>query len=383
MRRRTHLVRLAALPLIGVVLCLTTASARGETVQGPLLAQAAQGILKVTCNEDGATVRLDGADVGQTPLMLARDAGTYQLEVTKHGYSVFSQALEVPAGKKVVVRAEIEFTAGKVLLDIEQDGATVVLDGDEIGVTPDVSSLDVVLPGEHTLVVRKDAHETWEQTFSIESKQELTLTVSLSANAAVLLVESVPIGAHVYGPNGEELGVTPMRKGDMAAGLHTLRLSASGYADAFVSVDVVRGEATSVDHEFTTASGTLKVVPDPSTAQVSIDRYTLGFGDQKLDAVSPGIHKLTIKAPNYMEYTEDVLVQEGRTTTVRPQLAFLDSDSGNGGIKKPGTVNKKVPVVIAIVGGVTAGTVIAIAAAASYEPVEPDPPITDFGFQLP
>lgn len=382
MRRTAHLVRLAALPLIGVVLFLAT-TARGETAGGPLLAQAAQGILKITCNEDGATVRLDGAEVGQTPVMLARDAGSYQLEVTKHGYSVFSQDLEVPAGKKVVVRAEIEFVAGTVQLDIEQDGATVVLDGDEVGTTPEVRSLAVVLPGEHTLVVRKDAHETWEQTFSIESKQQLTLTISLSANAAVLMVDSIPIGAHVYGTNGETLGVTPMRKGDMAAGLHTLRLSAKGYADAFVSVNVERGQTTSVDHEFTEASGTLRVVPDPATAQVSIDRYSLGFGEQKLAAVSPGIHQLTIKAPNYLEHTEDVLVQEGRTTTVRPQLAFLDTEGDNGGITKPGTRNKKVPIVIAIVGGVTAGTVIAIAAAASYEPVEPMPPTTDIAFQLP
>ncbi len=373
MRHTAHSVHLAALPLLAAALLVATSAG----------AQEAQGILKVTCNVDGATVMIDGAEVGQTPLMLARDAGSYQLEVTRHGYSVFAQPLEVPPGKKVVVRAEIEFVAGTVELDIAQEGATVFLDGDEVGTTPDLKQLDVVLPGTHTLTVRKDAHETWEQEFTIQSKQQLTLTIALSANAAVLLVESVPIGAHVFGPNGEELGVTPMRKGDMAAGLHTLRLTASGYADAFVSVDVVRGEATSVEHTFTEASGTLKVVPDPDTAQVMLDRYVLGFGEQKLDALSPGIHSLTIKAPNYMEYTEDVLVQEGRTTTVRPQLAFLDTSKGNGGIKKPGPDKTKVPIVLAIVGGVTAGTVIAIAAAANQDPVEPEPPVTDVAFQLP
>ncbi len=382
MWQTAHLVRLAALPLLVAVLTWPMV-ASAEPSAGPRLAQGAQGILKVTCNVDGATVLIDGAEVGQTPLMLARDAGTFQIEVTQHGYSTFAESLEVPAGKKVVVRAEIEFIAGTVVLDIEQEGATVVLDGDEVGTTPEIRGLDVVLPGEHTLVVRKDAHETWEQTFTIQSKQQVTLTISLSANAAVVVVDSTPIGAHVFGPNGEDLGVTPMRKPDMAAGLHTLRLSATGYADAFVSVNVVRGETTSVQHEFTEQSGTLKVVPDPATAQVVFDRYSLGFGEQRLEAVTPGVHQLTIKAPNYMDYTEDVLVQEGRTTTVRPQLAFLDTTRGNGGIKKPGLKDKRVPVVIAIVGGVTAGTVIAIAAAASREPLEPDPPVTDIAFQLP
>jgi hypothetical protein len=382
MRQTALSVRLALLPLLAAALTMA-ASAGAQPTAGPLLAQGAQGILKVTCNVDGAVVMIDGVEVGETPLMLARDAGAYQLEVTKHGYSTFAQPLDVPSGKKVVVRADIEFTAGTVELDIAQEGATVLLDGDEVGSTPELRKLDVVLPGTHTLTVRKDAHETWEQEFTIQSKQQLTLTIALSANAAVLLVESAPIGAHVYGPNGEELGVTPMRKGDMAAGLQTLRLTANGYADAFVSVDVVRGETTQVEHTFTESIGTLKVIPDPDTAQVILDRYPLGFGEQKLDALSPGIHKLTIKAANYMEYTEDVLVQEGRTTSVRPQLAFLDTTRGNGGVSKPGPDKRKVPIVIAIISGVTAGTVIAIAAAAGQDPVEPDPPITDVAFQLP
>jgi len=143
------------------------------------------------------------------------------------------------------------------------------------------------------------------------------------------------------------------------------------------------GEETSVNHVFKKDSGGLRVLPEPSDSLVIFDRYPLGKGEMTLETLEPGVHKLRLTAPKHLDYYEDVLVKAGKTTTVRASLTPTGSGGGGTRIKKPkGDAKKAAPVIIAIVGAVTAGTVIGIAAANSEGP-EPDLPPTDYVFQLP
>jgi len=359
-----------------------------------LLAQAgAMGILKVECNVEGAEVIVDGNQVGVTPLMTAIAAGAHQLEIRMDGYSKHSQELQVPADKKVLVQAELEFIAGSIVVVAKPDGATVSLDGDEVGTTPDVR-IENVHPGKHTVTVTKDGYAPATENISVTKLQEVTVNVSLEATAGLLLVTTVPAGASVYS-NGELLGTTPLEKADMPIGLHALRLTSPAYADAFVSVDVVLGDEAEVEHVFSTEIGGLKVIPDPEHALVTVDSYPVGEGRQKLEAVEPGVHKVVVTATDYLDFSEDVLVHKGRTQTVRANLEPEALAARNGTTppvdtttpppeRKPRTGNakKNAPIIVAIVGAVATGTVIAIAAA-NTEGAEPDAPLTDYVFQLP
>ncbi len=351
---------------------------------GALVAQAAMGILKVDCNVPGATVLIDGKEIGVTPLMTAYEAGKYEIVVQMEGYEAYEGDLVIPADKKVVVSAEIELVAGTVVLNVKPEGATVLLDGEEQGTSPGVT-LDLVSPGTHQLTVTKDGYTTFEKEITLSKRQEMTLTITLEPNSGVLVVNSVPDGAAVYA-SGEALGETPLRKPDMPSGLHSLRLTSDGRADAFLTVDVRLGEETSVNHVFKKDIGGLRVLPNPEDAMVIFDRYPLGKGEQNLDSVEPGVHKLRLTAPRHLDYYEDVLVKDGKTTTVRATLTATGAGGSTGPrIRKPtgdGKGKKAAPVIIAIAGAVTAGTVIAIAAANTEGP-EPDLPPTDFLFQLP
>jgi len=381
MRRTAILAMFAALILVPGTWLHAAPTTPPEA--GPLTAQAgSMGILKVDSNVPGAAVLIDGQEVGVTPLMTAYEAGTYQIEIQMLGYEPHKQKLVIPADKKVVVRAELELVAGTVVLNIKPDGCTVELDGEDQGTSPDVS-LDLVSPGSHSLRVTKDGYETFEQTFELKKRQELTLTIALEANSGVLVVNSVPDGAKVFA-DGDPLGATPLRKPDMPSGLHSLRLTSDGRADAFLTVDVRLGEETSVNHVFKKEFGGLKVIPEPTDSKVVFDRYPLGKGEINLETVEPGVHKLRLSAPKHLDYYEDVLVKAGKTTTVRASLTPTGAPGDTGPrIKKPkGNPKKAVPVVIAIVGAVTTGTVIAIAAANTEGP-EPDLPPTDYLFQLP
>jgi hypothetical protein len=376
--RRTQL--LACAPAILALLAALSAHAE----PGPLLAQAGpMGILKVECNVEGAEVLVDGAPVGVTPLMTAIAAGDHQLEIRMDGYARHSQALTVPADKKVLVQTELEYIAGTIIVMANPTGATVTLDGVEKGTTPGVL-LENIDPGKHTVTITKAGYRTATENISLAKGQELTLNVALEATAGLLLVTTVPAGASVYS-DGNLLGATPLEKADMPIGLHTLRLTASAYADAFVSVDIVLGEEAAVDHVFSTEIGGLKIVPDPEDATVSVDSYPVGTGRQKLEAIEPGVHKVVVSATDFLDYSEDVLVHKDRTQTVRANLAptaLTDGSSTTGGGSSAGAAKKKAPVIVAIIGAVATGTVIAIAAATT-EGDEPQAPYTDYVFQLP
>jgi hypothetical protein len=376
--RRTQL--LACAPAILALLAALSAHAE----PGPLLAQAGpMGILKVECNVEGAEVLVDGNPVGVTPLMTAVAAGDHQLEVRMDGYSRHSQELNVPADKKVLVQTELEYIAGNIIVMAEPAGATVSLDGTEVGTSPAVL-LENVHPGKHTVTIAKAGYRTATENVSLAKGQELTLNVALEATAGLLLVTTVPAGASVYADGGL-LGATPLEKADMSIGLHTLRLSTPAYADAFVTVDVVLGDEAAVEHVFSTEIGALKILPDPDDASVTVDSYPVGTGRQKLESIEPGVHKVVVTATDFLDYSEDVLVHKGRTQTVRANLqptALTDGTSTTGGGIRTGDAKKKAPVIVAIVGAVATGTVIAIAAATTPGD-EPQAPYTDYVFQLP
>ena len=58
------------------------------------------GGLTISCDLEGASVRLDGEPVGRTPLdQLEVAAGSHQLEVTAEGYRPWSTTIEIEAGE--------------------------------------------------------------------------------------------------------------------------------------------------------------------------------------------------------------------------------------------------------------------------------------------
>ena len=80
----------------------------------PAFAQAKSksrnGSVQVTSSVSGAQVRVDGTDVGTTPLRgsISVRAGTHLVEVQKHGVGTMSQKVTVAAGATVTVQVHLE-----------------------------------------------------------------------------------------------------------------------------------------------------------------------------------------------------------------------------------------------------------------------------------
>jgi TonB family protein len=72
----------------------------------------ATGVAEISSDPPGATVRIDGAPVGQTPYVDTRiRTGTHRVEVVKEGFESWSGTVSVQAGKRARVEARLRSAA--------------------------------------------------------------------------------------------------------------------------------------------------------------------------------------------------------------------------------------------------------------------------------
>lgn len=97
-------------------------------------------------------------------------------------------------------------------------------------------------------------------------------------------------------------------------------------SSAYIGVDIGGGGGSSSKPQ--KASGDLRVIASPKTAKVYIDGALVGTVDEfdGLNShleVDSGRHVLGLKADGYESYTGDIVVEGGRTQTVRITMKKL------------------------------------------------------------
>lgn len=147
---------------------------------------------------------------------------------------------------------------GRLLVRTSPAGARVLLDGQDVGVTP--LTLRSLPFGTHTLRVTREGYESESRRVIISTAQpapslivDLTRTRGGVAAAggpdsrftASLAVESRPPGANVY-LDGRRIGTTPLVLDAAPTGSHALRLELDGYRRWTSSVRVAAGERNRV-----------------------------------------------------------------------------------------------------------------------------------------
>ena len=170
-------------------------------------------------------------------------------------------------------------------------GARVVLDGDEVGVTPLV--LESVSPGRHTVVVSTETASV-RRTVRIEAGK--TVSLDLSVFAGWVAVFS-PIPLHVS-EDGRALGTTDSGRILLPPGRHMLTLTNTEYGYSTQQpVDIVAGEERALN---VTPKGTVNVNAQP-WAEVWVDGQRVGETPIANLEVALGAREFVFKHPQYGE----------------------------------------------------------------------------------
>jgi hypothetical protein len=238
----------------------------------------------------GAGVTVDGILEGQTPITRRLPVGRHAIEFrTRSATRVVT--LDVSARGPNVAR--VDWTAkptGHLHVESSPDGARVLVDGSDRGVTPLTTDLPV---GAHTVVLRNDGGSV-QRTVTISS--EKTTEVSEGIYGGFLHVSStidvtISEGSHLYVQDAHNQALLP-------AGWHVLQL---GNRDLGFSetrrVEIIPGEVLNLDVSATSSLTVTATVP----AHVAIDGTDAGETPLTGYPVSLGTRDIVVRANTGVE----------------------------------------------------------------------------------
>ncbi len=131
----------------------------------PVASAAPNGKLVVQAAIKGATVTLDGKEVGKTPLEpLTVRAGTHLVVVSKLGFLEHSSKVTIKAGATARFIADLLPVSGILKVTANVGAAKVSIDGKVVGDAPGEFELPI---GRRAVVVTADGHDQHRQVFSV------------------------------------------------------------------------------------------------------------------------------------------------------------------------------------------------------------------------
>ena len=197
------------------------------------------GKASITAEPAGATVMLDGTNMGMAPISAELPAGQAVFTLVLKPFPDQRVTLAIPDGD--LVSTNIVFPSGRIKFVSDPTGARVVLDDRDVGATPfltDPLPVGKRLEAKMTLTDSKMHFDDITVRGSV--KENETLEVVGHFPRGNVHIESNPEGASVV-LQGKKWGTTPLDMADMPAGIHILMLSLTGHQPAESKVLVTDG----------------------------------------------------------------------------------------------------------------------------------------------
>lgn len=211
---------------------VTIIAGQRQSVSATLRARpSGGGTLRILSSVPETIIELDGEVIGQAPLTQEGvSAGNHIVAAVVEGYQRTEQEVRVVAGEVEVVslRPEpVEHGPGAIVVRVDVDGATVIVDGGEPQPAPVV--VENVPDGQHAIVVQAPGHEDYRTTCRTGGGESCELDVELEPVGALVRVNANVRNASLF-IDGAEMGPIPF-EGHVPAGSVRLVVRAPGYQD--------------------------------------------------------------------------------------------------------------------------------------------------------
>ena len=275
--------------------------------------------LDITSQPAGATVRVDHADRGVTPLTLTDlTPGPHLLQLVKANYRDAFDTVVLEAGISRTAAFTLEPLTGILLITTDPPSCEVAQKGVSLGTTPLlVTSLE---SGTHRLTIASPGYQTKEIEVTLDGRTPLKQDVALMSDSGTITLTSDPVGAEVM-VNGISRGHTPCRIDRIPGGTVTLGVKADGFQPHTREVSLAAGEIQNVDVRLTPLPGTLRIVSIPEAGRVYINDEFKGETPFDLTSVPPGTYRVRVDKAGYAPVARDVTLAKGAAMTEEFRLA--------------------------------------------------------------
>ena len=258
---------------------------------------------------EGATVFLDGKDIGVTPLpAIEVKPGLRQLVIKADSYQDLETQLNIE-GMGILQSFDFLLVPGwaEIKINALPHGANVYVDGIHMGETPLVLSLSA---GTHEIKISAESFKTWHTQLKVEpGKPHIFDRIQLEPADGTLVLQTKPPGANVT--VGETfVGQTPIEISLQPDTDHLVRVSKAGYEKVERRVTVTSAGIKKLDLELVSRKGILHLTVIPEGAELFIDGKSLGTVPQSLSLIAIA-HRLKIVKDGYEPYQTKITPRPG------------------------------------------------------------------------
>ncbi len=151
------------------------------------------GSVRVEGEPAGAEVRVDqegGPVVGTLPATLELVPGPHVLFVSSPDWTTATRVVTAAAGVESRISVALERETGSLVLDAEETGAVVELDGRPVGLTP--LTLDRIPTGTHRVRVSLEGLVPWEEEVTVRAGEPVVLQARLRLSREVQAASRTP-----------------------------------------------------------------------------------------------------------------------------------------------------------------------------------------------
>lgn len=291
------------------------------------------GLLLVDSDPPGAEVRVDETDRGTTPRLITDlRFGKHQVSVKSTGYAPRAMDVEIKDRKPVRVVISLTSDSAAVAVDSDPQGAKVILNGIDGGVTP--CTVERVPAGDAFLKLELEGYAPMDQILKLRAGQREDVKLVLKSLPSELSVVTIPEGARVY-LNNQFRGTAPVKVPDVQPGSYRIRVEMDGFESAARTVEMGRAQRTVEEFRLEGNLGILELVTEPAGVRVFVDGKPVGTtpappgesdqvsGPFSLKTLATGTHTIQLSKEGYGAKTFSIDIQRNQTLARHEKLVKL------------------------------------------------------------
>ncbi len=281
------------------------------------------GIVTITTEAPaGARVRIDGIDVGETPLTdIPVEAGEHTLSIARDRYLEHIQTIEIE-GREVEqsFHAELLPAWANVTLATAPAGAEVMVDGEVIGSTPMTAE---ILQGQKQITLRASGHKAWQEEFDIIAGEDFVIPeVELEPADGLVFIRSTPNEASVT-VDGDFVGLTPLEVALTPGENHELTFFKNGYQSSRRSIRTEPNQERELSVALDPVMANVQIITEPADAELFVNGVSRGSANQTIELMAAS-QQLEIRRDGYVPYSTEFTSRPGLDQQIRVTLKSLE-----------------------------------------------------------
>ena len=289
----------------------------------PFVMRKLPGIISFdSANISQARVRIDGVDIGQTPLVNVEvEPGEHQLSISKDRYLNFGETITIEGRTlEQSFSANLEPAWATVSLITTPSGADVLVDGELIGSTPINAE---IIQGQRELVLKLAGHKAWQEEFDVLAGEDFSVPlVELTPADGLLFIQSNPTAASVT-IGGDFKGLTPLEVALAPGQNHELIFFKNGYNSNSLSIQTQANEEQELTIDLEPILMTVSVVAQPEDAELYVDGDFRGAANQTIELMAAS-QQIEIRKAGFIPYLTEFTSRPGLEQIISVSLKSLE-----------------------------------------------------------